>query len=521
MKFRINTVFFIALIFSFIIPLFSGCGGGGSSSVVPAGPTSTPAGPTSTPDPSLPTSTPDPSLPTSTPDPFAPTPTPTSQVNIIGNVWTYNPGVTYNTSAGDIIAVLNKSNSTRTYSVTADIDSSSYVPESNVEEGYYRGGKIGEDFNDFLRNEAERLYSQYGTPGFYSSRVLTASNELYDPNTFWVIQERTGSNVEVEATLYGLSDTCYVYIDDNSHMTPAQAREVAAEWNSNSYPEVVSHFGDPTNVDGDSHIYVLFSPELNSTADEYSPGGLYGYFYSRDQYNVTYSNNKDIIYVNSAWMVGGDGDVDKRETFATLAHEFQHMVNFHEKGSSEYTSFNEGMSMMAELYAGYGLPNGSDYGYNAVKTFEDAPWNYSVTSWSSNGGSRGGYGISFLFMCYINDRFGPGAIKTIVSGSSSGGITNIENVLAIDFDILYRDWLIANILDETGTGDVKYRYSSIDMAGNFGGKYYNSLSLPGITRQTLSGGSKTLKPWGLNYMSAGGTGTFSVSGSTAGGIIFY
>jgi len=217
--------------------------------------------------------------------------------------------------------------------------------------------------------------------------------------------------------------------------------------------------------------------------------------------------------------VGGDS-WDREELLATLPHEFQHMVNFHYKGSSELTSFNEGLSMLSELLAGYGLPNGSGYAYNAVKLFELKPSDYSVTNWSSNAEGKG-YGISFLFMYYIYERFGEGAIKNIVSGSTNAGILNIENVTGMDFDILYRNWVITNILDEAGTADPKFCYGGIDMAGNFGGKYYKGMSLPGIQEENLAPGSKVIKPWGVSYILCGGSGTFSVTGSNMGGLIFY
>jgi len=124
-------------------------------------------------------------------------------------------------------------------------------------------------------------------------------------------------------------------------------------------------------------------------------------------------------------------------------------------------------------------------------------------------------------MYYIYERFGEGAIKNIVSGSTNKGILNIENVTGTDFDILYRNWVITNILDETGTTDPKYRYGGIDMAGNFGGKYYKGMSLPGIQEESFVAGSKVIKPWGVCYTICGGSGTFSVTGSNMGGLIFY
>ena len=77
--------------------------------------------------------------------------------------------------------------------------------------------------------------------------------------------------------------------------------------------------------------------------------------------------------------------------------------------------------------------------------------------------------------------------------------------------------MIANQLDGV-TGDTAFIYTSIDMAGTFGDRYYNKQSLPGIQTGALS--SASLKPWGVNYMKPGGNGSFSVSGSNLGALLF-
>ena len=201
---------------------------------------------------------------------------------------------------------------------------------------------------------------------------------------------------------------------------------------------------------------------------------------------------------------------------ATLAHEFQHMVNWNYKRGNELSTFDEGMAMLAELLAGYSLPKGSSYAYNVVKAFQVNPDNYSITDWE-RGGS---YGMSFLFMCYVYDLYGGAKIKELVSGSANGGIENIENVLGTDFDALFRDWLIANLWDGTvqGNANQRFHYTSIEMSGNPGGTYYGTL--PGIQTNSLGNGNNSLLPWGVNYMASGGTGAFTVNGSNLGGLLF-
>jgi len=413
-------------------------------------------------------------------------------------------------SSSNVVAVYNKSDSDYAYTLNSDIAVAS-LPYDSYENAYYRGGEEAEKLYERIRKDTEKLYKQYGHPSLYKNKAIHSSDYIGQEQTFWVV-DADDDDVLITATLKAIGEYCYVYVDNSSAATTTQAQQVANEWDGTSYPTVLNHFGSPTDVDGDSHIYILLSPELNNGA-ETSPAGTYGYFYSRDQYPGPYSNYKDIIYLNSAFLVSGTSD-DKFEFFATLPHEFQHMVNFNYKGYDENTTFNEGCSMISEMYAGYGLPNGSQFAYNVVKNFEINPKNYSITEWYSN---RTGYGISFLFMCYINDQYGDDKIKQIVSGSSNTGPNNIAGVLGVPFATLYKNWVIANQLDGV-TGDAAFIYTSIDMAGTFGNKYYNGQNLPGIQSDSLAGAS--LKPWGVNYMTPGGNGTFTVSGTNLGALLF-
>lgn len=417
-------------------------------------------------------------------------------------------------SNSNIVAVYNKSDSEYAYTVNTDIAVAS-MPSTSDEPVYYRGGEKAERLYDRIRKDTERLYKQYGSPSLYKKNAIHSSDIIGEEQQFWVV-DANNNDVLVNATLLAMGENCYVYVDNNSIVNTTQAQQIVNEWDGRSFPSVVSHFGDPPDVDGDNHIYILLSPELND-GSETSPGGTYGYFYSRDQYPKSvgnpYSNYKDIIYLNSAFLVSGTSN-DVFEFLATLPHEFQHMVHFNYKGSYDNITFNEGCSMIAEMYAGYGLPNGSEFAYNVVKNFEINTKNYSVTEWYSN---RTGYGISFLFMCYINDHYGPDKIKQIVSGSSNTGMDNIETVLGVSFATLYKNWVIANQLDST-SGDAAFHYSSIDMAGTFGNKYYNGQSLPGIQSKSLSDAS--LKPWGVNYMKPDGSGTFTVNGYDLGALLF-
>ncbi|MEQ8224712.1 MAG: hypothetical protein ABRQ37_20510, partial [Candidatus Eremiobacterota bacterium] len=416
-------------------------------------------------------------VPTSTPTPIV-TSVPTGLPSSVTELTFSGGKAGASVSSSNVVAVYNKSDSEYAYTLNSDIAVAS-LPSTSYENVYYRGGEKAEKLYERIRRDTEKLYKKYGRPKHAQKKAIQSSDYVGQEQKFWVV-DSDDNDVQITATLKAMGAYCYVYVDNTSAATTTQAQQVVNEWEGTSYPTVLSHFGEPTDVDGDDHIYILLSPALNN-GGETSPSGTYGYFYSRDQYPGTYSNYKDIIYLNSAFLVAGNSN-DIFEFFATLPHEFQHMVNFNYKGNDENTTFNEGCSMISEMYAGYGLPNGSEFAYSVVKNFEINPVNYSITEWYYN---KTGYGISFLFMCYINDQYGSAKVKQIVSGSSNTGPGNIANVVGVPFETLYKNWVIANQLDGV-TGDAAFIYTSIDMAGTFGDRYYNKQSLPGIQTGSLS-----------------------------------
>jgi len=73
--------------------------------------------------------------------------------------------------------------------------------------------------------------------------------------------------------------------------------------------------------------------------DNSSNGGVVGYFWSKDNFletTVAGSNERVMFYIDAVMFANGDGtwsidDPWPKELVSTLAHEFQHMINFYQK----------------------------------------------------------------------------------------------------------------------------------------------------------------------------------------------
>ncbi|HEY9723966.1 MAG TPA: hypothetical protein V6D47_18335 [Oscillatoriaceae cyanobacterium] len=237
-------------------------------------------------------------------------------------------------------------------------------------------------------------------------------------------------------------------------------------------------FGNEPNpgIDNDSRVYILLSPAVGN----YGKDNTLGYFSQRDEYlpsqsgpeMLKHSNAKEMLYISSHIVATGADE----DYLGTIAHEFQHMINFNQKvllggnRTSEDLWIDEGMAMYAIEANGYGLKSGGQVLANHVRRFEQAPESYSLTSWDDNPEGIG-YGPVYLFMVYLADHFSESIIHDIVT-SKQEGIANIDAQLrrrGTTFNQVFHDWCVANLLDgRSEDDDPRYEYQSLKVRGQTG-----------------------------------------------------
>ncbi|HPT45739.1 MAG TPA: hypothetical protein PLM07_07550 [Candidatus Rifleibacterium sp.] len=181
------------------------------------------------------------------------------------------------------------------------------------------------------------------------------------------------------------------------------------------FPSVGRWFGQPVipkifNLP-DDRIYIF----LVDIRDSFDEGYVAGYFDHRDLEGL-FGNQKPVFFMDI--MQGDPGNTDdKSNTFyRTLAHEFQHMVNFsiqHDNGSLDQDRWlDEGFSMFSEyVFSG-------EIGDNPARLppsphFERFLENPSVNllsnaraSWFQEESLFRQYGASFMFVAYLVEKYG-------------------------------------------------------------------------------------------------------------------
>lgn len=213
------------------------------------------------------------------------------------------------------------------------------------------------------------------TPASYTqSDVGSATRSIY------IDQDSDISTFKAEtATLRALGEYCYVWVvSDNWTSSSASgekinseiAEKIASNFDS-MYLKIRNVFGEESNylssntsltsqiaMSGYSETGEIVNIVIYDIGKDYSngtnSGSVVGYFYAKDYFYLSnpssvykYSNKGKYFYVDAYYAVDYTSTV-----YSTLAHEFQHMIDFGVKSMenklSSSTSWNEMKSMLCE-----------------------------------------------------------------------------------------------------------------------------------------------------------------------------
>ena len=302
--------------------------------------------------------------------------------------------------------------------------------------------------------------------------------------------------------------------------TQQQMDSITAEFDNVTYPTDVSYFNTPQDIDGNGHIIILFTGQINKLTPPASPasaGFVAGFFFAGDLFPVTdpgganggpgsfcpQSNQGEIFYVLSpdpgGVKFGNDRSASsvRQGTRGTIAHEFQHMINagnrFFNPQVSDFESswLDEALAHFAEdavgrVQRGFGdlqpltfndvlpcnAPCSQRDDFNAfffqnlarLTDWMDHPDQFSPMSdlADTSLAVRGG---AWAFVRYAADNYSGGLPRTLTHQLSIGPDTGVRNFTAAtkaSIDTLVKGWLVSMYADHLAiTGlDAKYQYRS-------------------------------------------------------------
>lgn len=177
--------------------------------------------------------------------------------------------------------------------------------------------------------------------------------------------------INVNARVAAISSSAIVVADTTNPaggFTDAEYASFATTFDTLVNNLDINAFGQPTDIDKNGKIVILFTKEVNKLTPRGSAGFIGGFFFERDLFPVTStptlqgcptSNVGEMFYV----LVPDPNGVysDKRtktdvlnNTTGTLAHEYQHLINagrrlyINNADAFESVWLNEGLSHIAE-----------------------------------------------------------------------------------------------------------------------------------------------------------------------------
>lgn len=354
--------------------------------------------------------------------------------------------------------------------------------------------------------------SQHKAMARISRQMVEGSTVL----SFQAYNFATGQYDNRDATLKAVGQHCYVFLaNDSSSLIADQAKtigQIRQTFDEKIYPTCVEWFGSvsppPAFNLPDDKIYIL----LLDIRDGLGGGYVAGYFDSRDLEGEL-GNRKPLFFMDLNPGKTGEPTDKTNDFYRTIAHEFQHMINFSKhlpasgrvqedrwveeglSGFSEYlytsTVGNDGLGLAPSPHLAKFLENP-----NLVLTQNtDSEWFTDTTLFRH-------YGASFLFIYYIAEKFGGATLDTrkaflraVVDNPTNGanGLSNVFASRGTSFAEVMKNWLIANHLNDPSLNNGLWGY--LNKSTNLGNE---AAGLP------IAGSSHTFSGSGLSFI--GGEG---------------
>ncbi len=272
--------------------------------------------------------------------------------------------------------------------------------------------------------------------GFTGEQSIPLPSPVYaagDTEDFWVSKADHDTPVQVSATLAGIGQDIYIWVENGITYNPDTMQQLAdllaQLWAiyriRDNYPQVTvipQTFDDLKlmslyqlpDVDNDPHLYILYTSDLignlpafynpvNSLTPELVPGA--------------YTNQHEMIYVNTSSLPGTE--LTDAAFVSVLARAFYTMLtDYNNPGQATW---------LADAFSWYMLlnSNGNAISADNVKSFFDVPETPLTQS------SVPGFGAQQLFLNYVNQRFGNNTLVTLATGTGSG-LTALDDALRMN-----------------------------------------------------------------------------------------
>jgi len=323
--------------------------------------------------------------------------------------------------------------------------------------------------------------------------------------------------ISTQAVVASVSSKAIIAIDtlDGNYLTvfPQLVLDsIAKEFDNVTYPTDAAYYNTPTDIDGNGHVIMLFTGQINKLTPPNTQGGFVGgFFFAGDFFPPTgtqqgtfcpESNQAEIFYLLSPDPTGKYGNVRsassvRQGTRGTIAHEFQHMINAGNRfenpaaSSFEATWLDEALAHFAEdavgrVSRGFGdlqtlnfndvlpcnTPCSQANDFNAfffqnlarLTYWMDKPDQFAPFSRMADT-SLAVRGAAWAIVRYAADNYSSSNPRTLTKKLAAGPDTGVKNFAAAagaPIDSLVKNWLISMYADHLGIANLpaQYQYRS-------------------------------------------------------------
>jgi hypothetical protein len=322
--------------------------------------------------------------------------------------------------------------------------------------------------------------------------------------------------INVRARVTAISTHAIVVADSlnpTGGFTDAEYASFAAAFDTLVYDLDVNAFGQPSDIDKNGKILLLFTKEVNKLTPRGSVGFVGGFVYERDLFPTTSTPDIDGCATSNvgemAYLLVPDPNgvfSDKRtkddvlnNTVGTLAHEFQHLINAGRRlyvnttaQFFETTWLNEGLSHIAEellYYKVSGNSPRSNIGFSTIassqkqidafntyigdnigryETFMAKPSQTAVYGDNDELETRGATWHMLRYLADHRGTTGDGDTWSRLENAVVEGHKNLANVFGSDYMTQIRNWSTSVFSDDApGVTDPRYLEPSWNMRDIF------------------------------------------------------
>jgi len=328
--------------------------------------------------------------------------------------------------------------------------------------------KVGDKASFYLGDYGKWAHNDTNPTGFMPFTMRAEGNM----SELWTCDDMTFFSGDSRNTMTSLLE-----------ITNQQAKEMVNQFDSVIYPTVTRFAGPAPPRDGENSIYKsaglpYFPTNITGRVmimvfNIWNPAfyynytdipGLVGYY----EPSTARDYDRNIVHLDNWDWINNTGPQSNQTGIPflieeTLAHEYQHVINDY-YNSVQASFLNEGCSELASVLCGYDPNYIHNNNYNVFLSMPDD----SLIDWSGGFGQMTDYAAAGLFVIYLYDHFGDSFVHDTIATNLTG-IAAINEAFVLndyynwDFNRVFNDWRLANLIHSNSPGNGLYNYKSINL----------------------------------------------------------